>query len=93
MRAAPSCSGTTRNLMYTKVGPGKLGLTVQFIKSKLGAVITNVRDTCPFKDEVKVGYRIVTMDRIRVSKLADLSIGQDNPSRTIGIVRDQLPEQ
>ena len=76
---------------YIEVGPGQLGLTVKFMKSKEGAVITGVRDTCSFKDNVKVGNRVVTMDGIRVSKLADL-IGQDEPLRTIGIVRDQLPE-
>jgi len=52
-------------------------------------VITTIHDACSFKDQINIGDRIVNINGSHAvtTKLEDLSIGMNDPSRIIGIVK------
>ena len=58
------------------ISPGRLGLTLQFYKTGVGAMITGVDSACTFKDQVNVGDRLITVDESVISKVEDLSRGK-----------------
>mmetsp|Transcript_21126 Transcript_21126/g.38756 ORF Transcript_21126/g.38756 Transcript_21126/m.38756 type:complete len:677 (+) Transcript_21126:72-2102(+) len=68
------------------ISPGRLGLTLQFYKTGLGAMITGVDSACTFKDQVNVGDRLITVDGSVVSKVEDLSSGKE-AVRMFGIAK------
>jgi len=66
------------------VSPGKLGITLQFVKEG-GAVIRICHPACAFKDKVQIGDRIITIDGRHISKTEDLHVGKEG-LRVFGII-------
>lgn len=65
--------------------PGKLGLSVQFVEGVEGAVVASVHGSCPFKDKVKVGDRLVLIDETVVLTSEHLLVNSDR-HRKVGFI-------
>jgi len=76
---------------YVQAPAGKLGLAVKFVNDgTAGAVITAIYENCAFKNQVKVGDRIVMINGYHtVTKLEDLSVGINEPIRILGITKGE----
>jgi len=74
---------------YVQAPAGKLGLAVKFVNDgNAGAVITAIYENCAFKNQVKVGDRIVMINGYHaVNSLIDLSVGMNEPIRILGITK------
>jgi len=76
---------------YVQAPAGKLGLAVKFVNDgSAGAVITAIYENCAFKNQVKVGDRIVMINGYHaVNSLSDLSVGMNEPIRILGITKGE----
>jgi len=87
------CESAQNAQMYSSGDPyiklpisaGMLGLSVEFAKSVNGGIITAIDPACTFKEHIKVGDRVVTIDSVRVEKVEDLEVGNDREVRMFGI--------
>jgi hypothetical protein len=77
--------------MLLIVSPGRLGLTLKIDKVLGGATITEIDAACTFKGQLEVGDRIVTIDGIKVTKIADLQVNKDK-IRKFGIAKTKTLE-
>lgn len=50
-----------------------------------GAIITEIKPECLFKDRIKVGDKLMTIDGVAIKTVDDLQIGKDNEQRVFGI--------
>lgn len=79
-------SATPPETISFEVSAGRLGLSVNFSDKKEGAMISEIHDTCMFKNQVNVGDRILAIDGHSLCRPEDLAIGMEQVSRTIDIV-------
>lgn len=75
--------------MLLIVSPGRLGLTLKIDKELGGATITEIDNACTFKGQLEVGDRIVTIDGVKVTKVADLQVNKDK-IRKFGIAKTKM---
>lgn len=71
--------------------PGRLFLTLESFKDGVGAVVGAIDPSCAFKEEIRVGDCIVSIDGTKLSKIEDLLAGTDRV-RKLGIHRPPLAE-
>jgi len=65
------------HLISLPVSPGRLGLCLGFDKVGAGAVITAMDPACTFRDQIEVGDRLIMVDGNVITKMEDLSKGQE----------------
>ena len=70
------------------VAPGKIGLTLKIDKINDGATVSKIDPTCRFKGQIEVGDRVVTIDGLKITKIADLHVNSDKVRR-FGIVKNK----
>ncbi|KAL7535623.1 hypothetical protein ACHAXR_006617 [Thalassiosira sp. AJA248-18] len=83
----PVENGKNADFINLPISVGRLGVTLQFYKSAVGAVVTAVDPACTFRDKINVGDRLVTIDGSVVSSVEDLAKGKDKNMRMFGIAK------
>ena len=71
--------------MLLTVSPGRLGLTLKLDRVNGGVLITEIDPACTLK-QLEVGDRIVTIDGIKITSIADLDINKGK-IRKFGIAK------
>ena len=71
--------------MLLTVSPGRLGLTLKLDRVNGGVMITDIDPACTLK-QLEVGDRIVTIDGIKITSIADLDINKGK-IRKFGIAK------
>mmetsp|Transcript_38375 Transcript_38375/g.80445 ORF Transcript_38375/g.80445 Transcript_38375/m.80445 type:complete len:617 (+) Transcript_38375:105-1955(+) len=84
----PAVDEDGNELLLLPISPGKLGISLQFCKDEVGAIIFAIDATCTFKDYIEVGDRLITVDGNVISKAEDISGGNDGRVRMIGIAKN-----
>mmetsp|Transcript_6664 Transcript_6664/g.15113 ORF Transcript_6664/g.15113 Transcript_6664/m.15113 type:complete len:805 (+) Transcript_6664:156-2570(+) len=75
-------------VMSLPVSAGHLGLSFRFlIPGTIGATITAIDPACTFKDRIKVGDQLVSIDGVDVKTVEDFELGKDKEERIFGIVK------
>lgn len=74
------------------VSGGRLGLTLNFVDEKTGAVVQEIDPTCTFRDKIAIGDRIISIDGKKISTASALKIGDDR-ERILGIVSETAEDQ
>ena len=88
-------AATRRQTQPTKqlaVSGRRLGLTLNFIDEKTGAVVQEIDPTCTFRDKIAIGDRIISIDGKKISIASALKIGDDR-ERIFGIVSETAEDQ
>lgn len=71
-------------LATLSVPPGRLGVTLKMDPAG-GARITKIDTSCPFRNKVKIGDRIISVDETTVKSIPDFLEGRDR-DRELGVL-------